>query len=167
MSKRRQDGEIVWKRAYAGFGVQGSYAQILPGYEDWGCIYAPWPPDEPDEKLMMQGRVCRDPDCREWFTLLLLPGETRAEAIAALVNGDYIVPPRWIQMERLEKGKWFMGPWELRGGTDDPLIACHVNECELYDSKEAAATDEAAIMAAAEEVSARLQKKQEQAQRAA
>jgi len=50
MSKRRKAGDLVWKKAGAGFsGIEGM-GRIRPGSEpeDWVCL------------------LCGDPGCREW-----------------------------------------------------------------------------------------------------
>jgi hypothetical protein len=55
MSKRRKAGEIVWKKANAGFIGQPSLVIIQPEAEDDA------------ESCMLD---CGDRDCREWATCL-------------------------------------------------------------------------------------------------
>ena len=89
MSKRRAAGDVVYKRANAGFIGQ-------PG---WGYI----PPDSDNSAPCLGLNGCVDPECAEWTDLWGLPGETEAEARAALAEGR------------------FLG------------LACHVAECEMRD----------------------------------
>lgn len=49
MSKRRQPGDVVWKRGGAGFSANGGYGLIPAGSEP-----VPWCP------------ICNDPECQEW-----------------------------------------------------------------------------------------------------
>lgn len=84
MSKRRHDFEIVALSGHSGYGPAHTYAVIRPEppYHDEGSgrlLEDPVP-------CMLD---CDDKDCKEWPDVWHLQGETRTEAITALLEGRY------------------------------------------------------------------------------
>ena len=102
MSKRRQHSELVWLGPHAGFSTGLSYAVPMPEHMYY---YNPAFSDRSHEMPSREERVlvatmevedwtpcmldCHDPHCREWTNVWLLPGQTRAEAMANLVSRCY------------------------------------------------------------------------------
>ena len=116
MSKRRQHSEIVWLAAHAGFSSGSSYAVLMPEpmYRYNPAAegrYHEMPSCEERELVATMAVVdqvpcmldCGDDDCLEWTDVWLLPGATRAEAIANLIARCY------------------------------SAAAYHVSECEMLD----------------------------------
>lgn len=94
MSKRRNHSEVVFIRAGAGFGPGNAFGQIQPEPEyrvNRTSLYNGRQPAT--ERFIAENDPCPldcgDPNCREWNDVRLLPGASRAEAIQALVKGDY------------------------------------------------------------------------------
>ena len=97
MSKRRHDSEVVALGKWAGFGPANTYAVILPE--------AYWNLSE--QKAIIDQVPCMldcdDKDCMEWSDVFWLPGNTRKEAIANLIQGNW------------------------------SGVSYHVSECEMHD----------------------------------
>lgn len=88
MSKRRQQSELVWIPAQAGYGSGDCYAVIMPEH---GFLLRRNDPSDTREIVDQIPCLleCDDPACMEWSDLFALPGSTRQEAIANLIARRY------------------------------------------------------------------------------
>ncbi len=93
-SRPRQAGELVWKMGFSGFIQQGCFGIIPPELNR-----------EEQDPCLAPVHPCTQPDCREWLELIVLPGKTRREAMAAFLRGE------------------------------SSGLAHHVNECEMLDDR--------------------------------
>ena len=65
MSKRRNIGDIVRKKAHAGFVGEELTIKLLDLEEDWKIKH---PYQKPYEDCCHYDWMCQDKDCREWTT---------------------------------------------------------------------------------------------------
>lgn len=102
MSQRRKAGDIVLKTATAGFVMRQGYAQIAPeALPEPFCVHQHVGPDA------HHPNCCDDEECQEWSDLIMLPGNTLAQAQHHLQQGNHTG------------------------------VAYHVSECEMADPPEA------------------------------
>ena len=79
--RRRQHSELVWITENAGLTPGSSYAVTLPQKPLPSCCSG---------NLHLPCELgCGNPECRQWTAVLLLPGNTRKEAIRNLIASQY------------------------------------------------------------------------------
>lgn len=90
MSKRRQQGELVWVKPGPTSNLGGTYGIIQPAprvkWVDGDFSYETWYPCRP-----MNGDVfCRDVFCREWVRIIPVDGRTRTQAMRNHLAGFHL-----------------------------------------------------------------------------
>lgn len=94
MSQRRYDSEVVYLKAWAGFGPGQTYGWILPEPEFILKRKSPYYRADGPLPVALADNTpccldCGDDYCREWCNVQLLEGETRQEAVASLLAGRF------------------------------------------------------------------------------